>query len=309
MSVLAPFVRTAMGHRGGFLFWLVVVGCSQESGLSPVPPLEKAPRILYTRADGLYYAHVDGTDERRFAAGTVASACWSPDGAQIAWAADDENGHPSIFVANRDGRARRVVVSYDYLRQQRFQAVEGLTWSLDDRIAFGLTGAAGTSPEIHIAQAGAADQAGKLLDNATSPAWSPDGMRLAFSEPGPMTQQLGILDAAGQKRVIEGSGAKTTRSLKPAWLPDGEWIIDNAYWLTVFQVDGPNTNDLDFTSVLGLVPLLDSSPSPDGMSLAATVAGLPLEIDVCMLALQGVHYFSGGARRVFYDAWDPHFEP
>lgn len=54
-----------------------------------------------------------------------------------------------------------------------------------------------------------------LVDNATQPTSSPDGLRIAFVRGGDLVVQ----ELNGASRVVAGGGVQT-----PAWSPDGEWI-------------------------------------------------------------------------------------
>jgi len=72
------------------------------------------------------------------------------------------------------------------------------------------------------------------IDN--SPAWSPDGTRIAFSRDQGSAIYIMDADGSGVRRLVD-AGAD---NLEPAWSPDGRWIAFTS---------GPNIDETSVTLV------------------------------------------------------------
>jgi Tol biopolymer transport system component/DNA-binding winged helix-turn-helix (wHTH) protein len=150
--------------------------------------------------------------------GPASAPSWSPDGSRLAFVCQ-RNGQADICLVGRDGRDERVVVAdrQDELdpvlspdgRQLAYNLVSGRTWEL--RIV-----------DVDAAQPEGARprRVGPPGWSARTPAWSPDGRRLAVSR-WRSTDDYDIwivpLDGSEPAPVVESAEGK----LDPAWSPDG----------------------------------------------------------------------------------------
>jgi Tol biopolymer transport system component len=153
------------------------LGCSGGGSFSPT-----GSRIVY---GGIYVIGVDGENRRRLVRGTMETGWvwdpeWSPGGSRIAFSVYYE-GEPrplskyGIDIVRRDGSHRREVV-----RRGLFRG--GVTWSPNGSWLVFPTHTARGGPDIFTVRTdGSALH--KLTDGET-PAWSPDGSRIAFVREG-----------------------------------------------------------------------------------------------------------------------------
>lgn len=187
----------------------------------------------------IWLMNADGSDRRRLteleppqndAAGS-ASPAWSPDGTQIAFAAQigslaEDPRLSEIYVMDADGTNRRRLTTND-------DADASPSWSPDgERIAFtrivdqGTDGArsgifvldADDGREVQITQAA-------LPNFDLSPAWSPDGSMIAFTRASPSAGSELYLVA------LEGSALRklTSDGGEPDWSPDGKRIAFTSF--------------------------------------------------------------------------------
>ena len=121
-------------------------------------------------------------------------------------------------------------------------------------------------------------------DSDASPAWSPDGKRIAFTSyrdgkvhaiHGWPTAEIYVMDANGRKQRNLTNDRDNDRS--PSWFPDGkriafesdrDWLLDKDGWRTneiyVMDADGRNQRRLTENDVYDWEP----SWSPDGKRIA-----------------------------------------
>jgi Tol biopolymer transport system component len=210
---------------------------------------------------------------------------WSPDGARIAFDSD-RSGNYDIYIMNADGAG--LVQLTDHASQDVFPV-----WSPDGaRLAF-VSLRDEPDPEncdpcnweIYVMQANGSGQTNltQHLDEDFSPAWSPDGGRIAFDSNRDGSYNIHVMnsDGSGVTNLTKdpgGNGNPAWSNVNPAWSPDGARIAfttlrhepdpytcDPCNWeLYTMRADGSlpsrlTTNDAD-----------DDHPawSPDGARIA-----------------------------------------
>jgi len=102
-----------------------------------------------------------------------------------------------------------------------------------------------------------------------SPAWSPDGSRIAFTRKNEGSTDIYVMDADGSNLVRRTNGNTNDA---PSWSPDGAWIVFAGYAhggsMDVYRVRA----DVDDTSPISILarPGYDAQPawSPDGVRIA-----------------------------------------
>ena len=190
---------------------------SRSPGLRPY-------RLPEERLRGLIATQLTNYD------GTESGGALSPDGRSFVFVSN-HGGTPDIYL--------RQVSGGEPVRLTNDAAEEALpAFAPDgDTIYFTRIDEAGTG----IWRTGAlGGQPRKVLDNALTPAPSPDGKRLAYVTRGKDGFTLGVM-------ALDGSGARTlverirTGTFRPAWSPDGRWLTYSNWALfgpvDVFVVD------------------------------------------------------------------------
>ncbi|MBA3551903.1 MAG: PD40 domain-containing protein [Actinobacteria bacterium] len=263
-------------------------------------------RIAFVREEGdsfgLYVMGADGTDARRLAGDLSTSHsvepdifddfAWSPDGTMIAFVGGGDRSD-RLFVIGADGSGLRQLVedeaglSSPAWRPQPTPHRGDVTPvpATNGQIAF-----VRIDPDSVLARDGAIPERGlfvmnpdgsnplQLVGNSAhpgfDPAWSPDGLRIAFSAS--LEGLHGILvmqaDGTGITRLTSCVVPECEGESSPAWSPDGSML---AFWSDrdgregVWAVTSAGT---DLTLLLeGFSPLSAPAWSPDGRLIA--VAG------------------------------------
>ena len=169
-------------------------------------------RMLYVKAEGKPAVFVDVPNAR-----DVGSACFSPDGKQIAFDAVVFGDAPGrkILLVNADGTSLQTLL-------------DGCTprWAADGK-SLCVTCFTGSTPdETEIFQYELASKKSKKLADGRFGDWSPDGKQLVFARGGQTTPVGGThFDSKLFVAKADGSEAKEfTDGDWPAWSPDGRWI-------------------------------------------------------------------------------------
>lgn len=166
---------------------------------------------------------------------------WSPDGRLIAFQSKAGSGPFDLFVMGADGTNLRQVPTPSFGLQPD---VTSFAWLPDGRLAY--TNRSGTAQES-LAVTNVDGTGQRFLGTASSPAWSPDGGRLAFVLSRVGGAQIDVRDSAG------GTPVRLTDplviSVRPTWSPDGRQIafliIDGGtVTLTVMDADGSHKRGL-----------------------------------------------------------------
>ena len=189
--------------------------------VTPAGHTAPAERIVFGRfgeRPGLYSISPDGTGLKRLTSRRDSWPVWSPDGSKIAfnrW--QEKNRRYLLFVARTDGSQQRRVADDS-------AGPPAITWSPDGtHLAYQTF----TSQTWGVTVVELATGTKSVFDDATSPAWSPAGDRIAFAGRRSDHPECGreIFTAApdGSDRVQVTDDAFADDSV-PVWSPDGRQI-------------------------------------------------------------------------------------
>ena len=263
------------------------------------------------RTDGdIYVINADGTNQSSITAVAepyTTTIAWSPDGQKIAFfglTPGDLSGTPGFHLINPDG------TGLEYLTGSG-----SFTWSPDsNKIAFALL----TSTSVSSASASDEDSDlyvrrtdGSDLTRLTntpdtdesSPVWSPDGTKIAFSITDDVSFDTDIYvmnaDGSGQDYLTDGS--------YPVWSPDSKKIaFIRGSGIYVMNADGncerhlTNYND----STVGITDVLDWSPDGEKIAFKSASSGNN-DIYVINADGSGRTNLTNSKQSEDYFAWSP----
>jgi TolB protein len=165
-------------------------------------------------AEEVWVMRADGSGQKRLTRGSTLDGdpAWSPDGRRIAFTSAQGIGASALFTMLPDGTRRK--------RITKAINADNPSWALDGRtIAFDASVAEkGPNPaevNIYSVPAGGTGSPTRLIANASDPAWSPDGSRLAYVN---RRQAIAAIPAAGGS-ATQLVAAGPYGVSQPAWQP------------------------------------------------------------------------------------------
>jgi TolB protein len=165
----------------------------------------------------------DGTGTRRLTRGQAAYVresdwafrpAWSPDGSQIAYISDAASYFPVVWIMNKDGGARRQIVSPGTL----LDGTDAISWAPDGK-RLAVTGFNRDGSHVYLVEIarGFVERFTTHAQGAFDPAWSPDGETIAY---------IGREGGRGELWVKRVDGSEQARFDKLAWVRSPVWSPD-----------------------------------------------------------------------------------
>jgi Tol biopolymer transport system component len=257
----ASLPATAAFVAGGFL--MIGVGGATASDRNA------HTKIAFACSGDICLMNADGSGKRRLTRDRMMDGypSWSPDGRRIAFSGDLSNyrGDRSVIeVMNADGSNLQRLTPSGGSEAMAAWAPDGTTLALDDN----------TTGQIDLVAADGSSRQPLTLQQASLPAWSPDGRKIAFvSGSG---REFALTSGDIYLINVDGSGQRllVRNGTFPAWSPDGRKIAflrNKAHWsnhvsVWVMNADGRGQRRIWSRSAEGG----GLSWSPDGTGIALT---------------------------------------
>jgi TolB protein len=205
--------------------------------------------------------------------GTVDDFAWAPNGHFLAYSYGRDAGEQVYIVNSSGGRPRQVT------HELSASSESDLAWSHDGRTLFYASGLDITGHDALWTVDAAGDGAHRLTHDQTtdrSPAWSPDGRRVAYTAYHGDTAEIDVVnaDGSGAHRLIGRTGEKDTQ---PAWSPDGKrlaFVQDKGGSLFLGVVNATGTGAHILTDAGS--PYGSPTWSPDGSEIVFSDSGTAL---------------------------------
>ena len=252
-------------------------------------PSPNGTKVAFYRPDAtgdweLFVADVGGADPTRIASTRrPIYPAWSPDGTRLAFSndlsdSDFEDSNFEIFIARADDSGTQQLTGespWDDLISSIWGASYLGSWSPDGtRIAFSRDFGASASEDIpddftkvFVIDSDGANERQLITANDSqdwTPAWSPDGTRIAFFSQREDQVAISVVDADGMNLSELVTTGNEIQDFSPAWSPDGTRLTfyvsqGEAQVITVMDADGSNirlltengsvSNDLEYPLV------------------------------------------------------------
>jgi TolB protein len=262
--------------------------------------------IAFTRADGIYAVHADGSGVHALRRGGVAAGAmglaWSPDGRRIAFLAPAAG---EIWVMNADGAELMRCV-----RTVGGAILSSPTWAPDShRIAFATYRRGGGGGGIYVVNADGSNKTRlaktpRLLVSALD--WSPSGDRIAF-QMGSYVTDVYVIDANGSNLRNLTHGRLSGSWEDPDWSQDGRRLVLQGKGDKIWLLDAGGHSLMRLTG--GKVPDHDPVWSSDGGRIAFVRGALASRN---LLEIYVINADGSGARRLTNNriaeespAWQP----
>ncbi|MDD5699706.1 MAG: DUF5050 domain-containing protein [Candidatus Nanoarchaeia archaeon] len=263
-----PMINVSDG-RGGTDFQLTTIKVENVSG----PTGEKI--LFVSGRDGnyeIYIMNADGSNQVNLTNNPAQDfdPSWSPDGNKIAYVSGTTLGNSEIWIMDSDG-SNRTRITYNDLNEGN------PVWSPDgNRMAYCMnkdwnSSNFGWNYEIYTMDIDGTDQTNLTNDIADdrSPAWSPNGDKIAFTSNRNSGSDIYIMNSNGSGVVdrINNPGFNDS----PSWSPDGSRILfDNATGSESGEIYTMNPNGTNVTNLTNNANTEDIYPSwsPDGNKIA-----------------------------------------
>lgn len=224
---------------------------------------------------------------------------WSPDGTHIAYLGE-QNSQVTVYVANADGLQRRAL----------FSSISGalaLVWSPDGRYLLTLRPIDLALRALYLIEVETGVGRDLVQDNLISPAWSPDGTRIAYytQNAGPQGDiEIWLIDLAGGEPRFLSYAGRFVGGL--TWSPDGRRLALSSSYRTgrdVLLVDVETGELVNLTQGQG--ENFDPQWSPDGASLAY----LSNRDGQMSLYIQPLDDQPRALTAIFEQVWSPQWSP